>query len=84
MIPTPTPNLRLRPILERQSSAWAILNLFAETPNNEGAFRMRFDELSARERMFLVDFYALPSELRAFQRICVFWNVRLKCPETEN
>jgi len=70
-----TANVRLRPLLERQRSAWALLTLFAHIPRTEPAFRMRFNELTPEDRTFFVDFYEAPTEQWAFERICLFWNV---------
>jgi hypothetical protein len=74
-----TPTARsLQPLLERQMSSWRILRLFAQTPRTESDFAARFDALGPNERSFLIDFYNVETERRAFERICLYWNVRIE------
>lgn len=75
---------RLRPLLDQQRSAWRFLNLFADTPKYEHAFRATFEALDPEDRLWLRSFYLLPSERDVFERICAFWNVRLDNEEKEN
>jgi len=76
-------NLRLRPILDQQRSAWRILNFFGRTARTEPAFRTRFTELPAEDRAFLRGFYTVPGDSDVFRRLCTFWDVRPMEPEME-
>jgi len=67
----------IRPKFERQRSACAILNFFADTPKSELAFWRRFEELSPQDAIFLRAFYGTTSRWQLFERICPFWTVRI-------
>jgi len=67
----------LQPLLERQRSAWEILNFFAWTQKHELAFWERFGDLPREGASFLQSFYQTRTAWELFERICFFWNVRL-------
>ncbi len=67
---------RLRPLLEKQRTAWRVLKFFAETPTNEVAFWRRFAELPREDKKFLGAFNGTPTPWNLFRRICLVWNVR--------
>jgi hypothetical protein len=74
----------LRPLLERQRSAWSMLSFFAETPKAEAEFWLRFLELPPEDKEFLSAFWRMPNPYYVFRRICVFWNVRVADGQPEN
>lgn len=84
MMTTSTANRRLRPLLDRQLTAWTILGFFADTPKNEACFARLFSELSPEDRTFLGAFYNMGDPRDVLRRICVFWNVPLKHNPVEN
>lgn len=65
----------LRPLLERQQSAWLILSSFGETRKTEADFWQRFAGLPSQDKAFLARFYDTQTPWALFRRICVFWNV---------
>jgi hypothetical protein len=68
----------LRPLLDRQKTAWRVLNFFAETPKRELSFYQRFAELPGEDRVFLAEFYETQTPWALFQRICLLWGVPLR------
>jgi len=68
----------LRPLLDRQQTAWRVLKFFAETPKRELAFWQRFAQFAGQDRVFLASFYATDTPWALFQRTCLLWGVPLR------
>ena len=66
-----------QPQFERHRRSWATLKWFENTPKNEDAFYLRFQDLPDEDAVFLKSFYNLTDNWELFKMICKFWNVRV-------
>jgi hypothetical protein len=62
-------------LIKKQKTIYDIMKFFKGTARTEGAFYLRFQQMSKGDINLLMGYYEIEEEWQVFKKICKFWNI---------